>query len=121
VPVQLPSSQTPATPPPDKPIYVTLQQDYTLYVGDDLTSMEALGGIIDASSGRNLETKIFIRADKNVDYGSLMDLLNNLRQNGYLKIGLVGLEANGSTFPPNVPTVPTPATTTPVSPATSSQ
>jgi len=118
VPVQLPSSQTPATPPPDKPIYVTLQHDHTLYVGDDLTSMAALGGIIDSLSGRNLEAKIFIRADKNVDYGALMDLLNNLRQNGYLKIGLVGLEGIGATNPAPPPPVSTPVL---APPATSSQ
>jgi len=93
VPVQLPSSQAPAMPAPDRPIYVTLQRDHTLYVGDDLTSIEALGSIVDQLTGGNLEAKIFIRADKNVDYGALMGLLNRLRQSGYLKIGLVGLEA----------------------------
>ena len=34
-----------------------------------------------------------MRADKAVPYGDVMDLMNALRAAGYLKIGLVGLDA----------------------------
>ncbi|MDO9321007.1 MAG: biopolymer transporter ExbD, partial [Pseudomonas sp.] len=40
-------------------------------------------------------TTIFFRADKNVAYEELMEVMNALRGAGYLKIGLVGLEAVG--------------------------
>lgn len=92
VPVQLPSSATPAEPQPDKPVYVTLQQDRSLYVGEKQIMPDSLGADIDALTNHNLETRIFVRADKDVDYGTLMNLLNTLREAGYLKIGLVGLE-----------------------------
>ena len=35
---------------------------------------------------------MFLRADKVVPYGELMDVMNTLRAAGYLKVGLVGLE-----------------------------
>lgn len=92
VPVQLPSSATPAQPQPDKPVYVTLQRDRSLYVGEKQVMPDTLGADIDARTNHNPETKIFVRADKDVDYGTLMNLLNTLREAGYLKIGLVGLE-----------------------------
>lgn len=92
VPVQLPSSATPAEAQPDKPVYVTLQQDRSLYVGEKQVMPDSLGADIDALTNHNPETKIFVRADKDVDYGTLMNLLNTLREAGYLKIGLVGLE-----------------------------
>jgi len=90
--VQLPTSQAVSQPPPDKPIYITLQQDHTLYVGDTLTSQDLVAAQLNQITANDFETKIFIRADKNVDYGALMELLNLLRQAGYLKIGLVGIE-----------------------------
>jgi len=92
VPVQLPSSATPAEPQPDKPVYVTLQQDHALYLGEDKVELDSLAAAIDTLTGHNTDTKIFVRADKNVDYGALMDLLNRLHGAGYLKMGLVGLE-----------------------------
>jgi len=93
IPVQLPTSQAISQPPPDKPIYITLQQDHSLYVGDTLSSADLIAGQLDQMTQRDFESKIFIRADKDVDYGALMELLNLLRAAGYLKIGLVGLEA----------------------------
>ncbi len=37
-------------------------------------------------------TRIFLRADKGVAYGDLMEVMNLLRAAGYLKIALVGIE-----------------------------
>ena len=36
--------------------------------------------------------RIFLRADKTVPYGDLMEVMNLLRAAGYLKVALVGLE-----------------------------
>lgn len=77
--IQLPSSDTPAEPSCDKPVYVTLQQNHALYVGGKQVTLDELGADIDALTVRNLETRIFVRADRNVDYGTLMELLNRLR------------------------------------------
>ena len=38
------------------------------------------------------DARIFLRADKAVAYGELMEVMNLLRQAGYLKVALVGLE-----------------------------
>ena len=38
------------------------------------------------------DTRIFLRADKVVPYGDVMEVMNILRGAGYLKIALVGLE-----------------------------
>jgi len=94
IPVQLPTSQALNQQTPDKkPIYITLQRDHSLYVGDTLTPADYIAAQLDLMTAGDFEEKIFIRADKDVDYGALMELLNVLRTAGYLKIGLVGLEA----------------------------
>ncbi|AQS41067.1 MAG: TonB system transporter ExbD [Candidatus Tokpelaia hoelldobleri] len=90
--VQLPSSAAPATPQPDKPVYVSLKPDGALYVGEKPVLPEGLGAELHALTGHKLDSKIFIRADRAVDYGAVMTLLNTLREAGYLKLGLVGLE-----------------------------
>jgi len=92
VAVQLPSSSAPATPQPDKPVYVSLKPDGSLYVSEKPVLLEDLGAELHALTSRKLDSKIFIRADKAVDYGAVMTLLSTLREAGYLKLGLVGLE-----------------------------
>ena len=49
-------------------------------------------GVLDAKTKGDKETTIFFQADKGVDYGDLMEVMNNMRAAGYLKVGLVGLE-----------------------------
>lgn len=92
IPVQLPTSATPAQPKPDKPVYITLQKDQSLYVGDEKSSIENLKTTLDRLTANNKQEKIFIRGDEGVEYSGIMTLLNELRAAGYTKIGLVGLE-----------------------------
>lgn len=92
IPVQLPTSSTPAQPKPDKPVYVTLQKDQSLYIGEERASFDNLKVTLDRLTGGNREAKIFIRGDESVEYSGIMTLLNELRAAGYTKIGLVGLE-----------------------------
>ena len=54
---------------------------------------EASAAALDRQTGSDREQRVFLRADKAVAYGELMEVMNLLRQAGYLKIALVGLEA----------------------------
>ncbi len=45
-------------------------------------------------ANRNLDTKILIKADSGIDYGAVVDLLNQVRVAGYTKIGLMGLQTS---------------------------
>ena len=64
-----------------------------LHLGDAPTDLAALGPALDAKTGANRDTAVFLRADASVDYAGLMRVLDALRGAGYLKVALVGLEA----------------------------
>jgi biopolymer transport protein ExbD len=93
VPVNLPGSSAPPGDRPDEPLWVTVTVDRTLMV--DVTPVAAgnLATVLDTRSGGKRETPIFLRADRSVDYGALMQVLDYIRAAGYLKVALVGLEA----------------------------
>ncbi|HMM15742.1 MAG TPA: TonB system transport protein ExbD [Parvibaculum sp.] len=93
VPVDLPASTAEQQPRPQKPIIVTLKQDLSLALGNDMIAREALGAALDGAAGGDKTQRIFLRADKSVDYGDLMNVMNDLRAAGYLKVALLGLEA----------------------------
>ena len=92
VPVDLPSSNTQPQQRPDKPIYLTIKADLTLAIGDDTVAPGALTATLDALSGGNKDERIFLRADRAVPYGDVMQVMNVLRAANYLKVALVGLE-----------------------------
>jgi biopolymer transport protein ExbD len=79
-------------PRPDKPIFVTLKGDLSLTLGDETIARDALGAALDRATEADHDKRIFLRADKSVPYGELMKAMNLLRDAGYLKIALVGLE-----------------------------
>ena len=104
VPVDLPSSNTQPQQRPDKPIYLTIKADLTLAIGDDMVAPGALTATLDTLSGGNKEDRIFLRADRAVPYGELMDVLEILRAGGYAKIKLVALEGvPEAAAPPSAP------------------
>jgi biopolymer transport protein ExbD len=90
--VNLPASSAEPQPRPPKPLYLTLKSDLTLALGDEIVNREGLRSRLEAATAGDKETRIFLRADKAVPYGELMEVMNVLRDTGYLKIALVGLE-----------------------------
>jgi biopolymer transport protein ExbD len=92
VPVDLPGSTAHRQQRPDKPIFLTIKADRTLALGDDPVLPEALAAALDRMSQGNRDERVFLRADRAVSYGDVMQVMNVLRAAGYLKIALVGLE-----------------------------
>ncbi len=91
--VDLPASTAVPQPRPDKPIFLTVKADHSLALGDDAVSKDDLGPAIDLLSRGDKDQRIFLRADKTVDYDTLMKAMNSLRAAGYLKVVLGGLAA----------------------------
>jgi len=93
VPVDLPSSTAPQQQRPPKPVYLTLKADGSLAIGDTSVPRDALHGVLATATGGDKEQRIFLRGDRVVPYGTVMELMNDLRDAGYLKIALVGMES----------------------------
>ena len=92
VAVDLPTSNAAPQERPDEPVYLTIQKDLSLSLGEDRISREALAAGLDARTRNQRDERIFLRADGSVPYSDIMKVMNALRAAGYLKIGLVGLE-----------------------------
>jgi biopolymer transport protein ExbD len=94
--VDLPASTAQQQPRPDKPIFLTIKADHSLALGDDPANKDNLADLLDRASGGDKDQRVFLRADKTVDYDTLMQAMNDLRATGYLKIALVGLDKSDS-------------------------
>src|SRR6201999_3545084 len=90
--VDLPASAVEPQPRPEQPVFVTVKPDLSIAVGEDIIVRDALTATLDTATKGQKDERIYLRADKAVSYGDLMEVMNLLRNSGYLKIALVGLD-----------------------------
>ena len=92
LPIDLPSSTATAQKKPDRPTYVSIKPDLAVAIGETAVKRVDLVRSLDAMADASKDSFIFLRADRAVPYGELMDILEILRAGGYSKIKLVALE-----------------------------
>ncbi|HBS56709.1 MAG TPA: biopolymer transporter ExbD, partial [Stenotrophomonas sp.] len=61
VPVQLPASSAQATPSEQAPVYVTVQADLSLRVGEQPVPRDTLGAALQAATHGDAEQRIYLR------------------------------------------------------------
>ena len=94
IPVELPVAVADAPERPGDPVFVTITEDLSLSVGETATTHDRLYIDVGIATLQKRDTRIYIRADKSVPYGEFMRVMNILRADGFLKVGLVGLDEN---------------------------
>jgi biopolymer transport protein ExbD len=103
LPVDLPTSTAVPQKKPDKPTYVSIKADLAVAIGEAPVKRVDLVRLLDAADN-NKDRRIFLRADRSVPYGNMMEVLEILRIGGYTKVALVALE--GSPEAPETPAPP---------------
>ncbi len=93
LPLDLPTSSAVPQKKPDKPIYVSIKPDLAVAIGETQVKRADLVRALDATADASRDGFIFLRADRAVPYGEMMDVLEILRAGGYSKIKLVALES----------------------------
>ena len=92
LPIDLPSSTAIPQKKPDKPTYVTVKADLSLAIGEAMVKRVDLVRTLDSDTAGGKERRLFLRADRAVPYGEMMDVLEIMRTGGYGKVALVALE-----------------------------
>jgi TonB system transport protein ExbD (group 1) len=91
VPVNLPSTASQQQVVPKKPLYLTLQLDHSLLLGDTRLAQDQLVPALERATAGDHEQRIYIRADKGLVYGELMALLGRLQKADFTQVALVGV------------------------------
>ena len=92
LPIDLPTSAAAAQKKPDKPIYVSIKPDLSVYLNEQPLKRVELPRTLDVMPDGGKDKRIFLRADRAVPYGELMSVLEILRIGGYSRVALVALE-----------------------------
>jgi len=89
VPVDLPETKSDPLPGQDEPLAVSIAPDRRIYVQDTEVGLAELVPLLMRITENNTDVRIFLRADKAVDYGFFMEVMSALNQAGFSRIGLV--------------------------------
>ena len=89
VPVDLPKTRAPALGQDKEPLSITVSKDGKIYLQKEAVAEDALVPKLQAISQNGYDQRIFVRGDKSVDYGRVMEVMGLLSQAGFTHIGLV--------------------------------
>ena len=90
VPVDLPKVKTASALTDQKdPIEITVKFDGTLYLGESEVEVENLISRLIAITDQNTEARIYVRGDRVVSYGRIMEIMSLINSVGYVKVALV--------------------------------
>ena len=93
VPVELP----PATTKPEEnkapdPVFVSIEKDGDIYVMEERIPLAELPAKLREKTHDNTSERIFLRADQNLAYRVVMQVMNVMQDAGFLRVGLVAEE-----------------------------
>ncbi len=95
VPVDLPNSKAKAIQSQDnKPIELSVDKEGKVYLADTEIQKGGLVNILQGMMEGDEERRIYIRADKGIEYGTVMDVLGLLNSAGFRKVALISKPEN---------------------------
>ncbi|GAB6053207.1 protein TolR [Magnetospira thiophila] len=89
VKVDLPEAQAKVIEGDDEPLTLTVKADGSVYLQEAPVDLESLGPRLIAITGANPDARIFVRGDKTIAYGRVMEVMGALNQAGYRRAALV--------------------------------
>jgi biopolymer transport protein TolR len=96
VPIDLPETQAKQMEGDSEPITVSIGADGKIFLQDEEVDADKLVSTLQAIAANGLNERVFVRGDKNADYGTIMRVMGRLNSAGYKRIGLVTLEETDS-------------------------
>lgn len=89
VKVDLPKGAASPIDEKSQPLIVSIKSDGAIYLQDDALKLGLLPSQLLASTNNNLNSKIYVRADQNLDYGRVMEVVKIINAAGFNQVILV--------------------------------
>ncbi len=89
VSVDLPKTSASPVSGQDEPLAVTVTASGKIYIQKTLVSLKDLQQKLTAIVGQKKDTRIFVRGDKTIDYGKMMQVVSEINAAGFGKVALI--------------------------------
>lgn len=95
VPIDLPETQAKSLTPETQPITISVNQEGKVFIQENEIDAESILPQLEAIAQNGYEERIYVRGDRDADYGTVMKIMARISAAGYKKIGLVTLQEQG--------------------------
>lgn len=92
VPLDLPETQAKPLEGATEPITISVAADGRIYIQDTEIAAEEVVPKLEAIAQNGYDERIFVRGDRDADYGTIMGVMGRINAAGYKRLGLVTLE-----------------------------
>ena len=89
VPVDLPKTRAASLSDADEPLVVTVNASGSIFLQEHETPLENLVPRLVAVTGANPDIKIFVRGDKAIHYGRVMEVMGAISAAGFNRVSLM--------------------------------
>jgi len=87
--VDLPQTNAAPITGQDEPLSITIDNLGKIYLHDTPINIEDLGPKLRAITNEKMDSRIYVRGDRDVDYGKVMQVVGLINEAGYEKVSLV--------------------------------
>ncbi len=103
VPVDLPKTSAQQVGGKDEPLVVSVNAKDEVYLGDTKFEVDALAAKLKAVHDEKPDQRVFIRGDKTINYGRIMEVMGVVVDAGFRQLGLLGEQAETPKSPASPP------------------
>ncbi|MCC2112277.1 MAG: biopolymer transporter ExbD, partial [Hyphomicrobiales bacterium] len=89
VPIELPETKAKAMESDKEPLTISVDPAGKVFLQDTEISLDELVPKLQAISNNDLEARVFVRGDRDINYGTVMKVMGTINAAGYKRIGLV--------------------------------
>ncbi len=100
VPIDLPKTQARSLNQDKEPLVITVDAKGKVYLQESPTDLDSLVAKLRAITGANPDARVFVRGDKGVPYGRVLEVMGTISSAGYNKVALVAELPPPSAAPP---------------------
>jgi biopolymer transport protein TolR len=95
VPVDLPQTQAPPITEPKEPLVVTINNEGKIFIQETEVATDSLVPRLEAITGANPDALIYVRGDKSIDYGRVLEVMSLVSAAGFHKVSLIAESPKG--------------------------
>ena len=95
VPVDLPQTQAPPINEPKEPTVITVNKEGEIYIQDTTIPMDGLVAKLQAVTNSNPDAVLYVRGDKDINYGKVLEVMSLISNAGFHKVSLVAETPKG--------------------------
>src|SRR5712692_1335643 len=99
VPVELPQTQAPPINEPKEPLVITVNRDGAIFISETTVPIDALIVRLQAITGNNPDAVLYVRGDKEINYGRVLEVMSLVTAAGFHKVSLVAETPKVGTTP----------------------